>query len=306
MSEDDNRERMFRDRDREREDDRFARDRDRYGQHWDERRERSVDMSGDPESRYRDDPEGHYRSVERYGQGQSGYGAGRYQSDRAYRSQARGNQYYPGGYEERSRDRGADDRYTMGRGGQSWSPHDREDERDSDDRGGHYLGQSGQVMGDYREPGREPSWQPREPWGRHGSALPPGSQFDEQVRYGSQGYQGYRQPGLHRGKGPQGYKRSDERVREAVCEALTENHEVDATNIDVNVREGEVTLSGTVEDRWQKRAAEDAVGDLPGVRDLHNQIRIADRSSDSVKESSTQRSREYDERSNGQDRRHRA
>lgn len=327
MSEDDDRDRERRYRDRER----YETDRERYAQHWDEMQRR--DFSGDePEYHYRDDPEAHYRAAEResgargvesYGQGQSGYSAGRYASDRALRSQSRGNQYYPGGSEERSRDRGADDRFTMGRGGESWSPHDREspgqqydEDRYESDRGSHYLGQGGQEMGPETSAsrGREPwrpqqtMWrpEPQEPWGRHGSAQPPGPHYDEQTRYGTRGYQGYRQ-GEHRGKGPQGYKRSDERIREAICEALTDDAHVDATDIEVTVRDGEVTLSGTVDDRYQKRAAEDAIEHVSGVRDVHNQIRIGGaRSRDSGQESAAHRTREYDDASNGQDRRHRA
>jgi osmotically-inducible protein OsmY len=80
--------------------------------------------------------------------------------------------------------------------------------------------------------------------------------------------------GGHRGKGPQGYVRSDERIRELVCEALTEDDLVDATHVDVAVRTGEVTLSGVVGDRAMKRRAEDVVDRVPGVRDVHNQLRL--------------------------------
>jgi osmotically-inducible protein OsmY len=79
----------------------------------------------------------------------------------------------------------------------------------------------------------------------------------------------------HRGKGPSGYTRSDERIRELVCEALTEDHDVDATHIEVAVKDGEVILSGTVEDRRQKRMAEDCIEQVFGVKDVQNQIRIA-------------------------------
>jgi BON domain-containing protein len=78
----------------------------------------------------------------------------------------------------------------------------------------------------------------------------------------------------YRGKGPAGYTRSDERIRELVCEALTDDPDVDATHIEVTVKDGEVTLAGTVEDRRQKRMAEDCVEQVSGVKDVHNQIRI--------------------------------
>jgi hypothetical protein len=80
--------------------------------------------------------------------------------------------------------------------------------------------------------------------------------------------------GPHAGKGPVGFKRSDERVREMVCEALTDDEHVDATNIEVAVSGGEVTLAGTVEDRRMKRLAEDCVERISGVTDVHNQLRI--------------------------------
>jgi len=78
----------------------------------------------------------------------------------------------------------------------------------------------------------------------------------------------------HRGKGPMSYQRSDERVREAVCEALTEDDRVDATNIDVSVKGGEVVLSGSVDDRSMKRFAEDCIENIAGVKDIQNQIRV--------------------------------
>lgn len=80
--------------------------------------------------------------------------------------------------------------------------------------------------------------------------------------------------GQHAGKGPQGFQRSDERIKEMVHEALTDHEHLDATHIVVDVKEGEVSLSGSVEDRATKRLAEDVVMSVKGVRDVHNQIRI--------------------------------
>ena len=78
----------------------------------------------------------------------------------------------------------------------------------------------------------------------------------------------------HRGKGPKGYKRSDDRIREAVSEALHDDHEVDASDITVEVSDGEVTLSGIVGDRRSKRLAEQVVEGLAGVHDVVNQLRV--------------------------------
>ena len=78
----------------------------------------------------------------------------------------------------------------------------------------------------------------------------------------------------HRGKGPAGYQRSDERIREAVCEALTDDDGIDATHIAVTVHGGEVTLAGTVDERPMKRMAEDLVERISGVKDVQNLLRI--------------------------------
>lgn len=80
--------------------------------------------------------------------------------------------------------------------------------------------------------------------------------------------------GPHFGKGPQGYRRSDERIREDVCETLMRDHNVDATHIDVTVDDGIVTLKGTVEDRPMKRRAEEIIENLTSVLDIRNELRI--------------------------------
>jgi osmotically-inducible protein OsmY len=81
----------------------------------------------------------------------------------------------------------------------------------------------------------------------------------------------------HRGRGPVNYRRSDERILEDACDHLTEDRYVDASNIQVTVLEGEVTLDGTVGSRQQKRRAEDCVHDLSGVKHVQNNLRIQER-----------------------------
>jgi osmotically-inducible protein OsmY len=83
-----------------------------------------------------------------------------------------------------------------------------------------------------------------------------------------------RQEGPYRGRGPRGYRRSDERIREDACECLSEDSYIDASEIDVLVADCEVTLSGTVRTREEKRRAEDLVSQVSGVKDVHNTIRI--------------------------------
>lgn len=74
------------------------------------------------------------------------------------------------------------------------------------------------------------------------------------------------------GRGPRGYRRSDERIREDVCDLLTEAHDVDATELDVTVADAVVTLTGTVDDRAARRRAEDLALTVPGVLDVHNRL----------------------------------
>lgn len=78
-----------------------------------------------------------------------------------------------------------------------------------------------------------------------------------------------------RGRGPKNYKRSDERIREDVCEMLAADDYVDATDVEVNVGDGIVTLSGFVADRNQKRRAEDLVERVMGIQEVQNNLRIA-------------------------------
>lgn len=80
--------------------------------------------------------------------------------------------------------------------------------------------------------------------------------------------------GPHRGRGPRGYARSDERIREDVNDCLCDDAFIDASDIDVQVSNGEVTLSGTVDSREAKRRAEDLIETISGVRECQNHLRI--------------------------------
>jgi hypothetical protein len=77
-----------------------------------------------------------------------------------------------------------------------------------------------------------------------------------------------------RGRGPKGFQRSDERVRELVSERLEDHDAIDASDIEVTVNGGEVTLSGTVDDRRTKRLAEDVAESVAGVKDVHNNLKV--------------------------------
>ncbi len=81
-------------------------------------------------------------------------------------------------------------------------------------------------------------------------------------------------PGPYSGMGPQGYQRSDDRIEEDVCERLTQHGQIDASNIQVQVKDGVVTLTGTVDSRHVKRLAEDTVEDVSGVKDVQNELKV--------------------------------
>jgi uncharacterized protein (DUF2267 family)/osmotically-inducible protein OsmY len=86
--------------------------------------------------------------------------------------------------------------------------------------------------------------------------------------YGATGF------GQHRGRGPKSYARSDDRIREDVCDRLTDDPNIDASQIEVSVSNGEVTLSGRVGDRNAKRSAKELAERIGGVRRVQNNLRV--------------------------------
>jgi hypothetical protein len=101
-----------------------------------------------------------------------------------------------------------------------------------------------------------------------------------QARYGARewtGTEAWRVPGPFTGWGPRGYQRSDERIREELNDRLTAHGFIDATDIECRVFNGEVTLSGSVDSREAKRAAEDVAAAIQGVHDVHNNLRVRSR-----------------------------
>jgi osmotically-inducible protein OsmY len=120
---------------------------------------------------------------------------------------------------------------------------------------------------------------------------------DQQVSYGEGVYGGYGQGGRgastdQRGqswgnwgresniagrqqrRAPKGYQRSDERLREDICERLMNRWDIDAGEVSVEVKDGMVTLEGTVQNRRERHAIEDLIDDCHGVKDIDNKIRV--------------------------------
>jgi hypothetical protein len=78
----------------------------------------------------------------------------------------------------------------------------------------------------------------------------------------------------HKGLGPRGYKRSDERISDEVHDRLTDDPWLDASGVEVQVVSGEVTLSGFVDNREAKHRAERVIEDISGVGHVQNNLRV--------------------------------
>lgn len=88
--------------------------------------------------------------------------------------------------------------------------------------------------------------------------------------------------GQHRGKGPKNYTRSEERIREDVSDQLCDDSFLDASGIEVSVKDGEVTLNGEVDSRYSKHRAEDLAEDVTGVKNVQNNLRVVENSQNTI------------------------
>ena len=81
----------------------------------------------------------------------------------------------------------------------------------------------------------------------------------ESQDYGMRGAQQFHEDSLlqgnHYGRGPRNYQRSDQRIRDDVIERLTLHGDIDASDMQVEVNDGQVTLKGMVETRRERRLA---------------------------------------------------
>jgi hypothetical protein len=168
----------------------------------------------------------------------------------------------------------SDDNPRYGRSGhRHWRGHDYEAEEEFE------RGRDGGVYGREREPSL--AVEHRNRFLRSGE---PEERYDRYNRAGPQDWRGRerfkdeddeRWTGPYAGRGPKGYRRSDQRIQEDVCERLTEHPGIDASEIEVAVSSGDVTLSGLVESRAVKHLTEVMVETVSGVREVHNQLRVA-------------------------------
>lgn len=75
------------------------------------------------------------------------------------------------------------------------------------------------------------------------------------------------------GVGPRGWHRPDERIEEEIVQRLADAEWVDASDVEVEVSDGVVTLSGEVETRAERRAAEEIAAEVSGVVDVVDELR---------------------------------
>lgn len=76
----------------------------------------------------------------------------------------------------------------------------------------------------------------------------------------------------------------DDRIHDDICERLAQATNVDASEIEVSVEAGVVTLEGRVEERPMKHAAADLVERVPGVHRVHNRLRVGEPLLDRLKD----------------------
>lgn len=84
----------------------------------------------------------------------------------------------------------------------------------------------------------------------------------------------------HTGRGPRNYARSDARIHEDVCDRLTDDPMIDASDVEVHVSGREVTLDGHVDSRAAKRRAEDCAESVSGVTHVQNNLRVKNRTTE--------------------------
>lgn len=166
------------------------------------------------------------------------------------------------------------------RGRERWEEDDEESQRESRDLFDREL-QFGRSSGDPRwgTGGMPVEGRPYRP--AHSGGLEPwharrGFRESSEHRPLSSPYDEWEptQAGPYVGRGPRGYRRSDERILDDVCERFTEHGRLDPSDVEVTVRGGEVVLSGTVATRAEKRLAEDIADLVFGVVEVHNRVRV--------------------------------
>ena len=86
---------------------------------------------------------------------------------------------------------------------------------------------------------------------------------------------GWQAAGPYQGLAPHGWQRPDERIFEEICQRMARHGRLDARQIEVDVRQGQVSLQGSVPDRTSRRLAEDLAASVRGVVDVDNHLKVS-------------------------------
>jgi hypothetical protein len=84
-----------------------------------------------------------------------------------------------------------------------------------------------------------------------------------------------RHSGPYYGYGPRNYRRSDDSILEDVCEHLSDHRAIDAREMEVQVHDGRVRLTGQVATSEMRTLAENVAFEVNGVGDVENELQIA-------------------------------
>lgn len=81
------------------------------------------------------------------------------------------------------------------------------------------------------------------------------------------------------GVGPRAFRREDRRIHDEIADRLTEHPAIDPSEVKLAVKDGEVTLAGTVDSKRTRRAVEQLCWDVRGVSQVQNNLRVGGRDS---------------------------
>lgn len=81
-------------------------------------------------------------------------------------------------------------------------------------------------------------------------------------------------PGPYSGLGPRGYNDAGDPAGQEVASRLTQHGQVDASNIEITIDNGEVLLEGTVDSEETKRLAQEALESIGGVSSVQNLLQV--------------------------------
>ena len=76
------------------------------------------------------------------------------------------------------------------------------------------------------------------------------------------------------GRGFAGYDSADDRIDEELTDHLTEHSYIDTTQVTFTVKDGKVTLEGTVPDADQKNYVEEVAAKIDGVKGIDNRLTV--------------------------------